>query len=66
VIHHNKLKLFGSAFKKSVSKGRQQLISLKSDVGLLLQLYIGCQTRDGNLAALEQPTKEVIYGGSHY
>jgi hypothetical protein len=49
VIHHNKLKLFGSAFKKSVSKGKQQLISLKSDVGLFSRLYIGCQTRDGNL-----------------
>ena len=49
VIHRNKLKLFGSAFKKSVSKGKQQLTSLKSDVGLFSRLYIGCQTRDGNL-----------------
>ena len=35
--------------QKKVSKGKQQLASLKSDVGLFFQLYIGCQTRDGNL-----------------
>ena len=34
VIHHNTLKLFGSATKKNMSKGKQQLTSLKSDVGL--------------------------------
>ena len=28
---------------------RQQLTSLKSDVQLFSRLYIGCQTRDGNL-----------------
>ncbi len=50
VIHRNKLKLFGSAAIKNVSKGKQQLTSLKSDVGLFSRLYIGCQTRDGNLA----------------
>ncbi len=49
VIHRNKLKLFVSAAKKNVSKGKQQLTSLKSDVGLFSRLYIGCQTRDGNL-----------------
>ena len=49
VIHHNKLKLFGNATKKNVSKGKQQLTSLKSDVGLFSRLYIGCQTRDGSL-----------------
>ena len=27
----------------------KQLTSLKSDVGLFSRLYIGCQTRDGNL-----------------
>lgn len=32
-----------------MSKGKQQLTSLKSDVGLFSRLYIGCQTRDGNL-----------------
>ena len=49
VIHRNKLKLFVSAAKKGVKKGKQQLLSLKSDVGLFSRLYIGCQTRDGNL-----------------
>ena len=28
---------------------KQRLTSLKSDVGLFSRLYIGCQTRDGNL-----------------
>ena len=32
-----------------MNKGKQHLISLKSDVGLFSRLYIGCQTRDGNL-----------------
>ena len=49
MIYHNKLKLFGSATKKNVNKGKQQLTSLKSDVRLFSWLYIGCQTRDGNL-----------------
>ena len=49
MIHRNKLKLFQSATQKSVNKGKQQLASLKSDVGLFSKLYIGCQTRDGNL-----------------
>ena len=35
VIHRNKLKLFVSAAKKNAKKGKQQLRSLKSDVGLL-------------------------------
>jgi hypothetical protein len=48
VIYHNKLKLSGSTFKKSVSKGKQQFISLKSDVGLFSRLYIWSQTIDGN------------------
>ena len=45
VIHRNELKLFGSACKKNVSKGKQQLASLKSDMGLFSRLYIGCQSR---------------------
>lgn len=49
VIHHNKLKLFKNTAKINMSKGKQQLASLKSDVGLFSWLYIGCQTRDGNL-----------------
>ena len=49
VIHRNKLKFFERSTKKKVNKGKQQLISLKSDVGLFSRLYIGCQTRDENL-----------------
>lgn len=47
-IHRNKLPLFGIPASK-VSKGKQQLNSLKCDVELFSRLYIGCQTRDGNL-----------------
>ena len=49
VIHRNKLKLFLNQAKTKTSKNKQQLTSLKSDVGLFSQLYIGCQTRDYNL-----------------
>jgi len=49
VIHRNKLKVFTSLATKPVSKEKQQMTSLKSDVGLFSRLYIGCQTRDGNL-----------------
>ena len=34
---------------RKAPKGKHQLTSLKSDVQLFLRLYIGCQTRDGNL-----------------
>ena len=47
-IHRNKLPLFGTPVSKA-SKGKQQLNSLKCDVELFSRLYIGCQTRDGNL-----------------
>ena len=47
-IHHNKLPLFNIPVLKA-SKGQQQLNSLKCDVELFSRLYIGCQTRDGNL-----------------
>ena len=47
-IHRNKLPLFSTSTCKT-SKGKQQLTSLKSDVQLFSRLYIGCQTRDGNL-----------------
>ena len=33
----------------TASKGKQQIASLKNDVGLFSQLYISCQTRKGNL-----------------
>ena len=49
VIHRNKLKLFKNMATTNTSKGKKQLTSLKSDVGLFSRLYIGCQTRDGNL-----------------
>ena len=48
VIHHNKS--CSEMQPKKVSKGKQQLTSLKSDVRLFSRLYIGCQTRDGNQA----------------
>ena len=47
-IHRNKLKLF-EATKPKANKEKQQMVSLKSDVGLFSQLYISCQTRDGKL-----------------
>ena len=47
-IHRNKLPLFSTPAPKA-SKGKQQLNSLKCDVELFSRLYIGCQTRDGNL-----------------
>ena len=48
-MHRNKFKLFGSSSQKSVSKGKLQVASLKCDVKLFSRLYIGCQTREGNL-----------------
>jgi len=50
-IHHNILPLFGSPATKA-SKGKLQLNSLKCDVELFSQLYIGCQTCNGNLEEL--------------
>ena len=47
-IHRNKLPLFGTS-RRTASKGKQQLTSLKNDVALFSRLYISCQTRDGNL-----------------
>ena len=49
VIHRNKLKLFKSTTQNSLSKGMLQVASLKCDVELFSRLYIGCQTREGNL-----------------
>ena len=48
-IRRNKLKVFNTSSPRSVSKGKQQLASLRNDVTLFSWLYIGCQTRDGNL-----------------
>ena len=48
-IRRNKLKVFNTSTPRSVSKGKQQLASLRNDVVLFSRLYISCQTRDGNL-----------------
>ena len=48
-IRRKKLKVFNTSTPRSVSKGKQQLASLMNDVALFSRLYIGCQTRDGNL-----------------
>ena len=48
-IHRNKLPLFATKREPKIPKGNQQVKSLKNDVALFARLYIGCQTRDGNL-----------------
>ena len=48
-IPRNKLKVFSTSTPRSKSKGQQQLISVKNDRELFARMYIGCQTRDGNL-----------------
>ena len=48
-IHRNKLPLFATKRGPKIPKGNQQVKSLKNDVALFARLYIGCQTRDGNL-----------------
>ena len=45
----NKLPLFSRPPVKTQSKQKEQLAALKSDCGLLLRLYISCQTRHGDL-----------------
>ena len=52
VIHCNKLKLFLNQAKTKTSKNKQQLISLKSDVGLFHDFTLGTKTRDGNFKAV--------------
>ena len=47
-IQRNKFKLFNT-IRRSVSKSKLQVASLKCDVELFPRLYIGCQTREGNL-----------------
>jgi len=41
--------VFSTSTPRSQSNGQQQLASVKSDRELFARLYIGCQTRDGNL-----------------
>jgi len=48
-ISRNKLKVFSTSTPRSQSKNQQQLASIKNDCELFARLYIGCQTRDGNL-----------------
>ena len=51
-IRRNKLNVFNTSTPRSVSKGKQQLASLRNDVALFSRRYIGFQTRDGNLEEL--------------
>ncbi|QQP49887.1 Uncharacterized protein FKW44_010705 [Caligus rogercresseyi] len=48
-IPRNKLKVFSTSTPRSKSKGQQQLISVKNYHDFFAGMYIGCQTRDGNL-----------------
>ena len=48
-IPHNKLNVFSTSTTIRQSKGQQQLASVKNDRELFARLYLGCQTRDGNL-----------------
>lgn len=48
-ISRNKLPLFSRPPVKHVDKGKLQLASAKTDCALFSKLYIGCQSRDGNL-----------------
>ena len=48
-ITRNKLKVFSTSTPRCQSKGQQQLASIKNDRELFARLYIGCQTRGGNL-----------------
>jgi len=48
-ITRNKLKVLSTSTSRSQSKGQQQLAFVKNDRELFARLYIGCQTRDGNL-----------------
>lgn len=49
VIKKNNLPLFQSPGKRTVSKTKLQISSLKNDCALFSRLYISCQVRDGNL-----------------
>ncbi|KAG1705795.1 hypothetical protein GQR58_003768 [Nymphon striatum] len=49
VISRNKLPLFNTPTIKPVPKSKQALTTTKGDMELFSRMYIGCQTRDGNL-----------------
>ena len=48
-ISRNKLPLWYPMSKSSISKEKMKLQSVKTDCQLFLKLYIGCQSRDGDL-----------------
>ena len=48
-IHRNKLKVFSTSTPRSVSKGKQQVASLKNDLQLFSRMYLCYQIRGGNL-----------------
>ena len=48
-ISRNSLPLFSRPEKKTSSKDRMKVAQLKNDCSLFARLYIGCQTRDGDL-----------------
>jgi hypothetical protein len=48
-IKKNNLPLFSQPRKRVVSKAQMKISSLKSNCALFSRLYIGCQSRDGNL-----------------
>ncbi|KAG1649787.1 hypothetical protein GQR58_028625 [Nymphon striatum] len=49
VISRNKLPLFNTPIIKPVPKSKQALTTMKGNMELFSRMYIGCQTRDGNL-----------------
>jgi len=51
-IRRNKLKVFSTSTPRCQSKRQQQVASINNDRGLFVCLYIGCQTRDGNVDEL--------------
>jgi len=48
-LKRNKLALFTSQRSSRLTKSNQRLKSVQNDCGLFSRLYIGCQTRNGNL-----------------
>ena len=48
VLSRNRLTLFTTKHL-SEKRGKQQIMSMESDMQLFSHLYIACHTRDGNL-----------------
>ena len=48
-VRKNKIPLFGAISEKTPSKLKNTIETLKSDCQLFSRLFIGCQSRDGNL-----------------